>query len=466
MREQKEHSATRTKSYDETRSLFAPTVDPKARNESAVLVGVGLNRDTQESVERSLDELADLADTAGAIVVDRVMQRRSRIVGATYIGKGKLEELRELVEEKEIRLVIFDNDLSPAQGKNLETRLKTKVIDRSELILDIFATHAQTDTAKLQVELAQLEYAMPRLTKLWDHLSRLGGGIGTRGPGETQLEVDRRKVRDRIGRLKKELERFETSRMVQRKARRKHTTASLVGYTNAGKSTLLNAIAGSRVYVADELFATLDTTSRVVELDKDYDIIVSDTVGFIRKLPHKLIESFRATLSEVQESDFLIHVVDASNDDAEQQIETVKKVLEELGVQEKPVILVLNKADRAPDAFQQNYLLNKFGPGLVASAKTGQGLDELLGEMRTQAIMGSRVVDLCFPVKESGRVSTVHREGEVLAEKYGSEVILMRARLPHVWAERFAKLGFVADGDVDYGDAEDATDKANASPEE
>ncbi|MBN1825094.1 MAG: GTPase HflX [Candidatus Eisenbacteria bacterium] len=412
--------------------------------ETAVLVGVGLPADTAAAVTRSLDELAELARTAGAEVVGRFTQRRTRVEGATYIGKGKLEELTRFVEERKARLVLFDNDLSPAQARNLEKELRVKVIDRSELILHIFSIHARTDMAKLQVELAQLEYAMPRLRRLWAHLSRLGGGIGTRGPGETQLEVDRRRVRERIHHLKQELKRFDTCRDEQRKARAgKEVGVALVGYTNAGKSTLLNRLAGSDVEAEDFLFCTLDTTSRVVDLDRDYRIVLSDTVGFIRKLPHGLVASFRATLSEVRHADLLIHVVDASNEDAEAQIEAVHGVLEELGAAEKPTILVLNKEDAVTDTLALNRLADQHGPALSLSARTGAGTARLLDEIRREVASMRLAVDLVFPATASAEAARVHREGEVLDVRYEEETIHIRARLPVSLLERLRKKGYV-----------------------
>jgi GTP-binding protein HflX len=415
--------------------------------ETAVLVAVGLPADTARSVDRSLDELAELARTAGAEVVGRFRQRRTRIEGSTYIGKGKLGSLSEFLAEKEARLVVFDNDLSPAQGRNLEKALRTKVIDRSELILHIFAIHARTETAKLQVELAQLEYVLPRLRRLWEHLSRLGGGIGTRGPGETQLEVDRRRVRERIDHLKKALKRLEVSRGVQRKGRRGRPTAALVGYTNAGKSTLLNRLSGASVKVEDELFSTLDTTSRTVDVGRDYRIVLSDTVGFIRKLPHALVASFHATLAEVREADLLVHVVDASNEDAEGQIRTVLGVLEELGASNKPTILVLNKLDRVRDPLVVNHLTNRFGPAIGMSARTGRGADALLAEIRKEMMALRRVVELDFPQAAGIEVARVYREGEVLERRFEGDRVLLRARLGLPELERYRKKGFVAEAE-------------------
>ncbi len=424
--------------------------------ESAVLVCVGLPKDSPESMDRSLEELAELARTAGAWVVGRFRQRRTRLVGSTYVGRGKLEELADFIKENKAHLVIFDNDLSPAQGRNIERVIRAKVIDRSELILHIFAIHARTDTAKLQVELAQLEYALPRLRRLWEHLSRLGGGIGTRGPGETQLEVDRRRVRERIDSLKRVLKKLNVSRDVQRRSRRGEVTVALVGYTNAGKSTLLNRLSGADVKVEDELFSTLDTTSRVVNIDKDYRIVLSDTIGFIRKLPHALIASFYATLAEAREADLLIHVVDASSDDAESQVETVNGVLEELGVSGKPTILVLNKEDRVEDPLSLNLLAARFGPALVLSARTGNGTDRLLQEILREITSMRRVVDLEFPAAASAEVARVYREGEVLERRYEGDRVILRARLPVPSVERFRKTGFLPD--LDPGDGNDPED--------
>jgi len=411
--------------------------------EEAVLVGVGLPDDSAAAVDNSLDELAELARTAGAHVVGRFRQRRTRLVGATYIGKGKLEQLVTFVEERRAGLVIFDNDLTPAQGRNLEKALRTKVVDRSELILHIFAIHARTDTAKLQVELAQLEYALPRLRRLWDHLSRLGGGIGTRGPGETQLEVDRRRVRERVDHLRKTLHKLDRSRAVQRKARRNMARAALVGYTNAGKSTLLNRVSGAGVKTEDELFSTLDTTSRLVTLEGDYQVVVSDTVGFIRKLPHQLVDSFRATLAEVREADLLIHVVDAANEDPEGQVGTVRAVLEELGAAEKPTLLVLNKEDRVEDPLVLNHLSNRFGRAIVISALRGDGVDVLLGALRDILASMRRGVELLFPPGAGADMAMVYRVGEVLDRRMEGEGIRMTARLPLPWVHRFEKKGFL-----------------------
>ena len=313
---------------------------PPPASERAVLVGhAGRERD---HIERSLDELALLADTAGARVADRIVQRRGTIHPATFIGKGKVEEVKLRAQELEADVAIFDDDLSPAQVRNLEKALGVKVIDRSELILDIFARRAQTREARLQVELAQLEYSLPRLTGMWKHLERQTGGIGVRGPGETQLETDRRLVGERIAKLKRDLSAVERERETQRRKRRREFRAALVGYTNAGKSTLFNALTKSSVFVENRLFATLDATTRQMVSPERTLALLTDTVGFIRKLPHHLVASFRSTLSEATEADLLVQVVDASDPDYRRQMQAVDKVLDEILTEPRPSLLVFN----------------------------------------------------------------------------------------------------------------------------
>ena len=319
------------------------------KEERAILVGVSLPDTTVEAEEDSLDELAQLARTAGATVVDRYIQNRTRIDGKTYIGSGMVERIVHAAEFHDANILIFDDDLRPAQAREVEKATELKVIDRTELILDIFARRARTRVARAQVELAQLEYELPRLRRLWDHLERLGGGIGTRGPGETQLESDRRLVRTRIQILKKVLARVEKDRVEQRKRRRSETRVALVGYTNAGKSTLMNALTGADVFTEDLLFATLDPTTRRLELPGGHAALLTDTVGLIKKLPHHLVVSFHATLEEVVEADMLLHVVDASRPDAERYLGMAEGVLEELGVVEKPTRIVFNKVDRVTE---------------------------------------------------------------------------------------------------------------------
>jgi GTP-binding protein HflX len=351
-----------------------------ARHERAVLAGRSI-RGARPGEE--LTELRLLAETAGASVAGEVLQRRGPVRAATFLSKGKIDEVREIAGETRSSLLLLDDDLSPAQARNLEKDLELKVVDRSGLILDIFARRARTREARLQVELAQLEYLLPRLTRMWEHLSRLGGGIGTRGPGETQLEVDRRRIRERIAKLKRELQGVVRERRVQRKGRRDCFKVSLVGYTNAGKSTLFNALTRSKVYVEDQLFATLDPTTRAFAADgpgvRKQRALLTDTVGFIRKLPPHLIASFRATLEEVVEADLLFHVVDAAEPDPDGHIEAVESVLESLGALSRPRLLVFNKIDAIPE--EERYGLRARYPGAVlVSAAKREGIAELREE--------------------------------------------------------------------------------------
>src|SRR5439155_5702680 len=340
------------------------------RRERAVLVGhAGRNG---RRVERSLEELALLADTAGALVTDRVVQRRGALHPATFVGRGKLDEIKAQVGARGADLAIFDDDLSPAQVRNLEKALAVKVIDRSELILDIFARRARTRESRLQVELAQLEYTLPRLTGMWKHLERQAGGIGTRGPGETQLETDRRIVRERIARLKRELEAVERERETQRRRRRREFRAAIVGYTNAGKSTLFNALTRSQVFVEDRLFATLDATTRqMVSADRQVALL-TDTVGCIRKGPSHLVASFHSTLVEAIEADILLHVVDAADPSFRRQIAAVEEVLEGILDHPRPTTLVFNKCDLLADPDQALGLRVEYPGSFVVSAKTGE----------------------------------------------------------------------------------------------
>jgi GTP-binding protein HflX len=346
-------------------------------SERAVLVAHSGHDHRPGAIDRSLAELALLADTAGAKVVGTITQRRGTIHPATFIGKGKVGELNELAAGNDADVVIFDDDLSPAQVRNLEKALSRKVIDRSELILDIFARRARTRESRLQVELAQLEYTLPRLTGMWKHLERQAGGIGTRGPGETQLETDRRLVREKIARLKNELAGVERERETQRRRRRNEFRTALVGYTNAGKSTLFNALTRSSVFVEDRLFATLDATTRqMVSPDREV-VLVTDTVGFIRKLPHHLVASFRSTLVETIESDLLLHVVDASDPDFRERIIAVEEVLETIVAAPRETRLVFNKVDLVEDEDTLTALRADDPTSFQVSARTGLGVDEL-----------------------------------------------------------------------------------------
>ncbi len=354
-----------------------------AKNERAILVGHAQRE--REHIERSMQELALLADTAGAKVADTLVQRSGTIHPATFLGKGKVEELKQLAIMRDADLMIFDDDLSPAQVKNLEKMVDRKVIDRSELILDIFAKRARTRESRLQVELAQLEYTLPRLTGMWKHLERQAGGIGTRGPGETQLETDRRMVREKIGRLKRELESVERERRTQRARRQREFRAALVGYTNAGKSTLFNALTRSDVFVENRLFATLDSTTRQLVSPERELALVTDTVGFIRKLPHHLVASFHSTLIEAVEADVLLHVTDGSDPDFRRHLIAVDTVLDEILQEPRPPrVMVFNKCDRLTDD-QAAALRVEFPDSRVVSAITGEGLDALRAEIFTRS---------------------------------------------------------------------------------
>jgi GTP-binding protein HflX len=410
--------------------------------ERAILVGIILPASPPHHAEETLDELALLADTAGAVVLDRMLQERKRVDPGTFVGQGKAEELAERVEELEADLVIFDDDLSPAQVRSLEDLLQVKVIDRSRLILDIFAKRAQTHEAQTQVELAQLEYMLPRLTRQWTHLSRQAGhggatgGIGTRGPGETQLEVDRRALRVRIRSLRHALDRIVRQRKVGRKGRSSAVRVSLVGYTNAGKSTLMRALSGADVFVEDRLFATLDSTTRSVYLGYNREILLTDTVGFIRKLPHHLVASFRSTLEEVVEADLLLHVVDASHPACEEQAAAVFETLTELGIAENPVLMILNKVDALPEPGLRSRLSAEHPDGVWTSATTGEGLDDLR-EAIYDRLEGERVtLSLQVPQADGKLLSDLHRIGEILSQDFEGNDVLLEVRMSREHANR------------------------------
>ena len=390
--------------------------DLSVRAERAILLHTILHKD--KNSEDSLAELMSLAKTAGAKVLDSVVQRRKKIDPSLYLGKGKVSELAELCKDKEIDVVICDDDLAPAQVSNLEKIIDTKVIDRSELILDIFAARAKTAQAKLQVELAQLEYTRPRLKRMWSHLSRIEGGIGTRGPGEKQLEVDKRLVSKRVLALKKRLEQIEKRRKHQAKSRKEHTTVSLVGYTNAGKSTLMNRLTDAGVFVEDKLFATLDTKTSLCELGNGKKVILSDTVGFIKKLPHHLITSFEATLEEVRWADFLLHVVDASSPDVIEQVAAVNNVLKELDCEKKPIIMVLNKADVLKDSSIITFFKSKYDNTVTISALTGQDIEILKREMVNFADMGSTEIKLECGVSNGKLLAYIYENSRVLKRTF------------------------------------------------
>jgi GTPase len=363
----------------------------------------------------------------------------------TYLGKGKIEELRVAIEEKQATVIIFDDELSPAQGRNVETALNTRVVDRAELILDIFATRARTSEAKMQVELAQLEYTLPRLTRMWTHLEKFRGGIGMRGPGETQLETDRRLINNRIKLLKERLVDVARARIVQRHSRKGEFRVSLVGYTNAGKSSVLRAFAGdSQVFVEDRLFATLDPLTREVKLGEHQKALVTDTVGFIRKLPHHLVASFRATLEEVNESDLLLHVIDASRSTWEDHVHVVDGVLDELGALDKPVLHVFNKIDRLDnDALLglQEQVRDKYPDSIFVSAVSEHGLEPLLRALTTRVRTMRPVSEVRIPASDGRLLAELHREGEVIDQRSEDSELVLHVRATEALIGRLKRGG-------------------------
>ncbi len=402
--------------------------------ETAVLARV-VFRDRTDTGD-PLEELAGLAETAGTEVVGGIVQRRERPVPATLMGKGRVEDLKLLVDQHEADVVIFDNDLSPAQTRNLEKALGVKVLDRTELILDIFATHAQTYEARLAVELAQLEYSLPRLKRMWTHLSRLKMGIGMRGPGEKQLEVDRRLVEKRIHDLRAELAVIEQRKERQVAGRRGHMTVSLVGYTNAGKSTLMNRLTDAQVVAEDKLFATLDTRTRRWQLPGWGPVLLSDTVGFIRDLPHRLIASFKATLAEARQADLLLHVADASNPQVLDQITAAYDVLKEIGIDLKDTVLVFNKVDQLADTATLHSLLKRFPNAVPVSAVTGVGLDRLARAVSEALSRDFAEVDVETSVGNGKLMAYLAEHGEVLSRDYTGERVTLHCRIPQKYLGR------------------------------
>lgn len=401
--------------------------------ERAVLVGAPPTHMPHSVADEHLRELGRLADTAGAEVVGSVVQRLEAPHPRFYIGRGKVDQLKDLVEDREAGLVVFDDELSPAQGRNLEQALGVRVVDRAELILDIFASRARTAEAQMQVELAQLEYLLPRLKRMWTHLSRIRGGIGLRGPGETQLETDRRIIGRRIRDLRVKLRDVERRRETQRRGRSAEFQIALVGYTNAGKSSILRALSGSELFVEDRLFATLDPATRAVDLDGTR-VLVTDTVGFIRKLPHDLVASFRATLEEASTSDLLMHVVDASASDWEEHVQVVRDVLADLGLGDRPTLHVFNKADRLTheeEAAFRSRLAGAFDPPAVfCSAHEPGGLDELRRAMLARVRAQRPEVSVSLPAGDGEALATLYREGEVVSARHEGARVDVVARLP------------------------------------
>jgi len=414
------------------------------RTERVFLVGVELKTRKQNGwdTQDSLEELSELATTAGGDVVGDGLQKMAAPCATTFIGKGKADEFAKICQSADVDTVIFDDELSPAQSRNLEKVFNCKVLDRTSLILDIFAQRARTREGKLQIELAQLQHLLPRLTGFWGHLSRQKGGIGMRGSeGETQLETDRRRVQDRIARIARDLEVVRRQRSTQRQARQRNhwALASIVGYTNAGKSTLLNSLTGAEVLAENKLFATLDPTTRRLRLPTNQNVLLTDTVGFIRKLPHGLVEAFKATLEEVVQADLLLHVIDVSHPQADEQIQAVDAVLKEIGAEGKPTLMVFNKIDRLNgDRSRVLQQLERHPQAVAISAETGEGLPALLQQLASQVRPLREFIELAVPHDQSGVIARLFEVAQVVERDYTGQTARFKARIPPYYRDEFA----------------------------
>ena len=413
------------------------------RTERVFLVGIELKSRKDWETSDSLEELAELATTAGGEVVGDGVQKLEAPHAATFIGKGKADEFAAQCKKLGVDTVIFDDELSPAQSRNLEKVFSAKILDRTSLILDIFAQRARTREGKLQIELAQLQHLLPRLTRFWGHLSRQKGGIGMRGgEGETQLETDRRRVQDRIAKIRVELEVVRRQRSTQRYARQRNQwpLASIVGYTNAGKSTLLNKLTGADVLAENKLFATLDPTTRRLRLPTNQNVLLTDTVGFIRKLPHGLVEAFKATLEEVVQADLLLHVVDVSHPQANEQVQSVDAVLKEIGAEGKPTIMVFNKTDLLNGSRETlNRFLERYPHGVAISAESGEGVPTLLAELGSQIRPLREFVELAVPHEQAGVIARLHEVAQVIERRYNGKKAHFKARIPPQFHREFER---------------------------
>jgi len=408
--------------------------------ERAMLIALQTRMQSRELVEEHLSELEELADTAGADSIFKIIQSKNSIDSAFYIGKGKAEELAQLVELNDIDLAIFDDDLTPVQVRNLEKLFNRKIIDRSGLILDIFALRAKTKEAKTQVELAQLEYMLPRLTRAWTHLSKQYGGIGTKGPGETQIETDRRMIRTRISHLKEKLKSIESQRETQSKGRKDFVRISIAGYTNAGKSTLFNLLTKADVFAEDKLFATLDSTTRTVNFDTKEKILISDTVGFIRKLPPHLVASFKSTLNEVRDADIILHIIDLSHPYFEDHLRVVEETLKEFGSKDKKEILVFNKVDSITDKSILEYVGNKYQNSVVVSARKGiniSTLKKMIEDLIEESFIEEEIE---LGIEQTKLASQIHDLAEVTSVKYNHDTVLFKFRANKENSEKIKKL--------------------------
>ncbi len=425
----------KVKSSKRRQELENNTFETAEKEERLILVAV-VTSDGDETIQ-SLDELEELGQTAGAVTVAKVVQNREKVHPGTYIGKGKIEEVRNLVLNTNADTVVCDDELSPAQNHNLEEALNVKVIDRTVLILDIFAKRASTSEGKLQVELAQLRYRLSHLTGERSNLSRLGGGIGTRGPGEQKLEMDRRIIKQRITQVRKELVQVKHTREITRKKRQENPVplVAITGYTNAGKSTLLNKLTGAGVLSENKLFATLDPVTRKYEFENGGEMLFTDTVGFIRKLPHHLVQAFRGTLEEAKYADIILHVADCSNPDMDAQMFTVYETLDKLGIGDKKIITAFNKIDLEDGG---NVLKDlRADKTVMISAKNGTGLEELLEVLKEAAKEGKRVVDKTFSYNEAAKVNEIHKIGQIMEEDYRNEGIYIKAQVPKEYVYMF-----------------------------